>query len=138
MKVVYPAIWLKDENNIVIYIPDLEAWTFGENLTDAIHMARDRIAMDVAIREEKGEDIPAPSSYAGIRSKVSGAESSYDLTSGEITLVDADSTRYLKRKAPKMAKKNCTIPAYLKDEAERAGINFSQVLQEALAAKLAR
>ena len=33
-------------------------------------------------------------------------------------------------------KKNCTIPYYLNVEAEKAGINFSRLLQEALKQKL--
>ena len=43
---------------------------------------------------------------------------------------------YRRKTDNKMVKKNCTIPNYLNVEAEKRGINFSRVLQEALQEKL--
>jgi hypothetical protein len=36
----------------------------------------------------------------------------------------------------RVVKKNCTIPSWLNFEAERAGVNFSAVLQAALKSEL--
>ena len=47
-----------------------------------------------------------------------------------------DLSEYRRKTDNKMVKKNCTIPNYLNVEAEKRGINFSRVLQEALQEKL--
>lgn len=49
-----------------------------------------------------------------------------------VTLVDVDFAEYRKKVDNKAVKKNCTIPYWLNVEAEKAGINYSKVLQEAL------
>ena len=51
-------------------------------------------------------------------------------------MVDIDFSEYRKRHNNRMVKKNCTIPYYLNVEAEKEGINFSKLLQEALQKKL--
>lgn len=52
------------------------------------------------------------------------------------TLVDVDFSEYRRKHDNRMVKKNCTIPYYLNVEAEKQGINFSRLLQDALMAKL--
>jgi hypothetical protein len=51
-------------------------------------------------------------------------------------LVGCDPRQYYRRNHSKAVKKTLTIPEWLKDEAERKNINFSQVLQEAIIDKL--
>ena len=51
-------------------------------------------------------------------------------------LVAVDVADYAKRHFEKSVKKTLTIPQWMNEAAEKQGINFSQVLQEALAAKL--
>lgn len=46
-------------------------------------------------------------------------------------LVDIDFTKYRLKNDMRSVKKNCTIPSWLNFEAEKAGINFSSVLQKA-------
>ena len=53
-----------------------------------------------------------------------------------LTLVDVDMIDYRKKHDNRTVKKNCTIPYYLNVEAEKVGINFSRLLQEALKQKL--
>ena len=56
---------------------------------------------------------------------------------GEIvSLVDVDFTEYRRKNEMKAVKKNCTIPSWLCYAAEKANINFSQALQEALKREL--
>ena len=59
-----------------------------------------------------------------------------DFSTGILTLVDVDFVEYRRRNETRSVKKNCTIPYWLNVEAEKAHINVSRVLQEALMAKL--
>lgn len=47
-----------------------------------------------------------------------------------------DMDTYAEKYGDRSVRKNCTLPAWLSYRAENAGINFSQVLQEALIQKL--
>ena len=49
-----------------------------------------------------------------------------------VSLVDVDFAEYRRKNDMRVVKKNCTIPSWLNFEAERAGVNFSAVLQAAL------
>ena len=49
-----------------------------------------------------------------------------------VTLVDVDFTEYRRKADNRAVKKNCTIPYWLNVEAEKAGINYSKVLQDAI------
>ena len=49
-----------------------------------------------------------------------------------VSLVMGDTLEYRKRYNNKAVKKTLTIPEWLNEEATAAGVNFSQVLQEAL------
>lgn len=51
-------------------------------------------------------------------------------------VIEFDMLAYLKRNNSKAVKKTLTIPEWLNEEATALGINFSQVLQEALIQKV--
>ena len=51
-------------------------------------------------------------------------------------MVDIDFAEYRKRADNKTVRRNVTLPNWLNQEAEYAGINVSKVLQEALMTKL--
>ncbi|MBS5787990.1 MAG: hypothetical protein KIC98_08780 [Clostridioides difficile] len=53
-----------------------------------------------------------------------------------VTLVDVDFTEYRKRHDNRAVKKNCTLPYWLSNAAEKEGINFSRILQDALKKEL--
>jgi len=53
-----------------------------------------------------------------------------------VTLVDVDVDAYRRKLDNRAVRKNLTVPFWLNEQAERAGINFSCVLQEALKQKL--
>lgn len=125
MVVVYPVILKEDDGEYVVRIPDFHTVTEGKDLADAIYMARDAIGLLGIDYEDDGKELPVPN----------GTE--YNIEEGErITLVDVNLTEYRKRHDNRMVKKNCTIPYYLNIEAEKQGINFSRVLQEALITKM--
>ena len=49
-----------------------------------------------------------------------------------VSYVLADTDEWRRQFDNRAVKKNCTVPAWLNYKAEKAGVNFSQVLQDAL------
>ena len=122
---VYPVILSKDKSGYFVTVPDFEVNTEGKDLGEAIFMARDAIGINALQLEDEGKELPKPFSKA------------IEKEEGDIvTLVDVDIAEYRKKQDNRMVKKNCTIPYYLNVEAEKAGINFSRLLQDAIKEKL--
>ena len=136
MKNVYPVIFtpLNDEKStILVEVPDLQILTEGYGMADAIYMARDAIGLKGIYYEDEGRDIPTPSELGTVDvSKGTFAEDG----KGYVSLVDIDFTEYRRRVDNKTVRRNVTIPNWLNQEAEKAHLNVSRVLQEALMAKL--
>lgn len=127
MKNSYPIILTPDEVGYLVYIPDFDINTEGDTLTDAIEMARDAIGLMGIDMEDDKKSLPMPT----VISKVP-KENESDI----VTLVDVDFSEYRRKNALKVVKKNCTLPSWLCYEAEKANVNFSQVLQSALKKEL--
>ena len=126
MKNSYPIILTPEKKGFTVFIPDFDINTQGDDLTEAIEMARDAIGLMGIDMEDDGKDIPAARSVQSIKHG-----------DGEIiSLVDVDFAEYRRKNETKVVKKNCTIPSWLCYEAEKANINFSQVLQSALKREL--
>lgn len=126
MKYVYPAIFENDDGKIGVRVPDIPGcFTFGDDMADAIEMAEDAISMMLVSFEDDNEPIPQASKLEDIESD------------GVVSYVLCDTEKWRKENDNKAVKKNLTIPSWLNKKAEAAGINFSQVLQEALTNKLA-
>lgn len=124
----YPAVFTPEEKGAYsVYFPDLEGcYTCGDNLTDAIMMAEDALAFTLYDYERNGKRIPEPSRTADIA-----------LEDGEfINFIACDTMYYRKKHSNNAVKKTLTIPEWLNEEATSIGVNFSQVLQEALMNKL--
>lgn len=136
MKNVYPVIFtpLNDEKDtILVEVPDLKILTEGYGIADAMYMARDAIGLKGISYEDDGRNIPEPSGISAIDvSKGTFAEDG----EGYVSLVDIDFAEYRRRVDNKTVRRNVTIPNWLNQEAEKAHINVSRVLQEALMAKL--
>ena len=125
MKYVYPVIFEEDDGKIGVTVPDIPStFTFGDDMADAIYMAQNVIAMMLADYEDSNKDIPVPSKIEDIK------------TGGIVSLVVADTDEWRKLVDNKAVKKTLTIPNWLNSKAEKAAINFSQTLQDALCAKL--
>lgn len=127
MKKVYPVILSQGKEFIVAYIPDFNINTQGKDMADAIEMARDAIGIMGIDMEDEGEMLPQSTGLSEIKT-----ESKDDV----ITLVDVDFAEYRRKNDMRAVKKNCTIPSWLNFEAEKAGVNFSAVLQAALKKEL--
>lgn len=125
MRYVYPVVLIEEEDGYYVRVPDFDASTQSKDLAEAIEMARDLIGIMAIDFEEDRKEIPKPNSVKFEKEKDS-----------IITLVDVDFLEYRKKYNNKMIRKNLTIPYWLNVEAEKAGINFSQVLQVALKEKL--
>ncbi len=127
MKNAYPIVLTKGEKNIVVSIPDFGIGTQGMTIPDAIEMARDAIGLLGIDMEDDGEELPASSDLKSIIE---------EHPSDIVSLVDVDFSEYRRRNDMKTVKKNCTLPSWLCVEAEKAKINFSQILQAAIKKEL--
>lgn len=124
VKYLYPAIFSPEpEGGYGVVFPDLPGCvTCGDSLADAIEMGRDALAMWLCDTEDKHEPIPPASAI----SKVSHDSDSF------VSLIDVDTIEYRRENENRAVKKTLTIPGWLNAYGEKAGINFSQLLQDAL------
>lgn len=137
MKTAYPVFIKKKDGEQLVFVPDFEIYTEGNDYADAIHMARDAIGLRLMIMEDEGLNFPVPSSYkSAIELAKKDADDEMDYSDGILTLVDIDVSEYRRKNDMRTVKKNCTIPSWLNELAIERGINFSAALQEALKQKL--
>lgn len=62
MKHSYPAIFYKEENRrYSVLFPDFDVATCGDDLDDAVDMAKECLALQLKGLREDGEAFPAPS-----------------------------------------------------------------------------
>jgi len=126
VKTAYPIVLTLTEKMYAVTIPDLAISTQGTDIAEAIYMARDAIGMWICYEQDEGRPIPAPSNIANIETKPSDIK----------TFVDIDVEEYRKAHDNRTIRKNLTLPSWLNERAEKAGVNFSQVLQEGLKTRL--
>ncbi|HIU57840.1 MAG TPA: type II toxin-antitoxin system HicB family antitoxin [Candidatus Ornithomonoglobus merdipullorum] len=126
MKEAYPIIMSQGKEFVVVYVPDFNINTQGRDIADAMEMARDAIGIIGIDMEDDHEKLPSPSEL----SQVKAGDGEF------VTLVDVDFEEYRRKNEMRSVKKNCTIPGWLNYEAEKANINFSNVLQKALMEQL--
>lgn len=136
MKRVYPILIAQCNQDFLVFIPDWDIYTEGKSMLDAIEMARDAIGLKGIDFEDDGKEMPEASSYEAAIQKAKENTEIFDYTQGILTMVDVDFVEYRRKHDNRMVKKNCTIPYYLNVEAEKLGINFSKLLQEALLQKI--
>ncbi len=127
MKAVYPIIMSKGKTHIVVFIPDFNINTQGNDYAEAMEMARDAIGLMGIDMEDEKEEIPAPSELADIV-----AQNPEQV----VTLVDVDFAEYRRKHDLRTVRRNVSVPSWLNVEAERAGLNVSAVLQAALKREL--
>lgn len=128
MKTAYPIIMTQGKECIVVYVPDFNINTQGKGIPDAMEMARDAIGLMGIDMQDDGEALPAASDLAAVQAQAPAGSI--------VSLVDVDFAEYRRQNDMRAVKKNCTIPSWLNFEAEKAGINFSAVLQAALKREL--
>lgn len=128
-KYVYPAVFeAENEGGYSVYFPDIKGcYTQGEDMAEALEMAKDALCLMLYDMEVSHRDIPAPTDIH----KVKGS-SKKDI----VSLVACDTLTYRRFYDNKAVKKTLSIPNWLNLMAEEQGINFSAVLQNALKEQL--
>lgn len=129
MKNVYPVLFTKTEDCILVEVPDLGILTEGKDMNDAIDMARDAIELKCVSLEDAKENIPMPTEINKI--KISDGVFFKDGVS-VISLVDIDTSEYRRKTESRTVRRNVALPGWLNYEADKAGVNVSRILQEAL------
>lgn len=122
---IYITIDSEEEFPYFVEIPDLDGYTQGRDLAEAIIMARDYIGFAGVDRLENSKTLPLPDQVE------------YRHNDSQIkTLVDINFKSYKSQHDNKVVKKTLTIPNYLNELGNEEGINFSLTLTEALKEKL--
>lgn len=100
-------------------------------------MAIDCLAGYLYELKQSGEPFPEPTPQNKVNIKAEADEGD-DYTEEDITvtMVNVDVDEYAKKYFNKSVKKTLSIPRWLNDKAVSAGINFSQLLQNALKTEL--
>ena len=133
MKKIYPVIFTQTEKEVLVEVPDLDIYTQGTSMLHAIEMARDAIGLHGITMEDLGQELSETTFISEVDvSKGKFAECGL----GIVSMVDVDFTEYRRRVDTKAVRRNVTLPNWLNREVEKAHINVSRVLQEALLAQL--
>ncbi len=123
MMFVYPAIFHQEDNAYWVEFPDLPGCqSFGDTLPETMAEAQGALAAYVLTLLEQGKTLTQPSDIGTITPE-----------DGFTSLVACTIDQYKETRA---VKKTLTIPSWLNDRATAMGVNFSQVLQEALITKI--
>ena len=124
MKYAYTAVFTPEENGAYsVHFPDIQGcYTCGDDMADAVEMAKDALCLMLYDMEQSNKAIPAASNPRDI-----------SLEEDEFASVVACDTEFYRRfYENKSVKKTLSIPMWLNERAERAQVNFSGILQEAL------
>lgn len=120
---VFPAIFYYDEDGISIEFPDLPGcMPCAQSTEEAVKNAKEALGVHLYGMEKDNDDIPEPTDVKDIEVEEGGV----------LMLVDVYMPVVRDRINNKYVKKTLTLPYWLNAEAERNGVNFSGVLQEAL------
>ena len=135
---IYPACFFKEENGYAVIFPDLDGLaTCGETLEEAMEMAVDCLAGYLYSLKQDGKPAPKPSDVQAVDINRVAAELEIDDAQETfVNLVSVDVPSYAKSHFERSVKKTLTIPEWLNNAALEKGLNFSQVLQEALKQRL--
>jgi predicted RNase H-like HicB family nuclease len=124
-KYVYPAIFEPDEENggFCVHFPDVSgAFTQGDNLAEAMEMAQDSLCLMLYEYEQDGTPILPPTPINSLK-----------VSEGAIaSLISCDTDYYKSYFSDGQINKTVAIPEKLSVQAEKAGINFSNVLRVSL------
>ena len=91
MKAVYSVLIKQDEDDYLVYVPDIDAMTQGKDFYEAIVMARDLLGTHSLVHE-----LPKPSPYEQAReiAKNKADDEGFTFSDGLLTFVDIDTIKY--------------------------------------------
>ena len=123
----YPAVFHKadqSEKGYWVEVPDLPGcFSQGDSMEEAFKEVQEAVGLYL----DENNDFNKPSPIEKIQQ---------DFPGESVMLVPYDSVAYAKKYKNKAIKKTLSIPEWLNEEASKRGVNFSQVLQEALINKI--
>jgi predicted RNase H-like HicB family nuclease len=124
---VYPALFDYADDGISIEFPDLPGCLpCAKTTEDAVHNAKEAAALHLYGMEQDGDPIPEPTPVEQL-----------SLEPKQIPiLIEVYMPQYREAIDNSYVRKNVTIPRWLEQAATEKGINFSQVLQNALKAHI--
>lgn len=127
-RLFYPAIFHRaEEGGFWVTFPDIpECMTQGDDMQQAYEMAVDALGLSVTSMESEGIVLP----------KASEPDTVIVEEDGILVVIEFDLMEYRRKHCSRAVKKTLSIPEWLNEAAMRENINFSQVLQEALLARL--
>ena len=127
-KFFYPALFHKaEEGGFWISFPDIpECLTQGNDMSQAYEMAIDALGLALTCREKEQQPFPASSDPTTITLEPDSF----------LVVIEFDMLAYKKRTSSRAVKKTLSIPEWLNEAAIAMDLNFSQILQEALLAKI--
>ena len=127
-KFFYPALFHKaEEGGFWISFPDIpECLTQGNDMSQAYEMAIDALGLALTCREKEQQPFPASSDPTTITLEPDSF----------LVVIELDMLAYKKRTNSRAVKKTLSIPEWLNEAAIAMDLNFSQILQEALLAKI--
>ncbi len=127
-KLFYPAVFrIAEEGSFTVSFPDIpECLAQGDDLTQAYEMAADALELAVSTYEKQQRPLPVGSDP---RAVAPGADAF-------LVIFEFDMLAYKRRTNSRAVKKTLSIPQWMNEAATARGLNFSQVLQEALLAKI--
>lgn len=122
---IYPVVVEKAEDGgLGMYFPDFPgSAVLASDLIDGIKRAKEMLANLILEREEQAADIPQPSDP----DKIELLDAS-----DRVVFIEVYMPPYRDEAANKAVTKNCTLPKWLRDAGEEAGLNFSQLLQSSI------
>lgn len=122
MNITYPALVHYEDGGYWCEFPDLEGcFSQGDTIHEILDNARNALECHIEYYLENNMELPKESLITDFKAN------------------DKDFLTYITCGIPQgqgNIKKTLTIPAWLNSKAEKAGINFSQTLQESLFQKL--
>lgn len=122
-KLFYPALFQKTVEGFYVSFPDFpECAAKGNNIELAFEMASNALEVAISNKLQSNVALPEASSFDDVSMK----KESF------LAIIEFDKLAYNKKHNSKAVKKTLSIPEWLNEEALAAGVNFSQVLQEAL------
>ena len=127
-KLFYPALFHKaEEGGFWVSFPDIpECLTQGDDMAQAYEMAVEALGLALTCREKEQQSIPSSSDPTTISPEPDPF----------LVVIEFDMLAYKKRTNSCAVKKTLSIPEWLNEAAINMDLNFSQVLQEALIAKI--
>ena len=120
---LFTAILSYDDDGISIEFPDIPGcFSCADTTEEAARNAREALGLHLWGMEKDNDEIPNPTDISMLK-----------LERKQVPLlVEAFMPPIRERQNNRFVKKTLSIPAWLNAEAERVGVNFSQLLQTSL------